>query len=306
MTIPDRICDILTFLKYVIKYTRTESSLKPQECLMKCLKKQDVIDKLDALRKKKQGWKGGWAFSTYFATYLESIDTSKSDQYDFTDITHHLPQLALDAFEEMRTSPKQAAVDARRRYEEEIGRPVPNVTTLGASYLLDQTHAIQVHIGFLLKDITGNDYITERVDAYCNAELNLLKQRFDRFLRLVFSRGMFQIINNSTKRGIGGTFGETELRTMVMAGRLMLTFARKIDKNLPGHYEKDGKVFSNEDSFSFLAEDDDPHALGAGIQSIDCNLVTALAMIEDVISGWPKDEKAQLEVFVPNENLSIG
>lgn len=272
---------------------------------MKQLKKQDVINKLDALRKNKQGWRGQWAFTTYFATYLESIDTTKSDKYDFTDITHHLPQLALDAFEEMRTSRKQAAVEARQLYKEEIGHPVPNVTNLGASYLLHQTHAVQVNIGFLLKEVTGDIVIAERVDAYCNAELNLLRQRFDRFLRLVFAQGMYRIINDSTQRGIGGKFGNTELRTYVMAGRLIFSFARKIDKNLPSHYEKDGQVIMNEDSFSFVAEDDDPHALSAGIQSVDCDLATALSMIEDVVTGWPKNEDAQLEVFVPNGNLCI-
>ncbi len=272
---------------------------------MKSLKKQDVINKIDALRRSKLNWKGQWAFLTYFAGYLESIDTSKSDQYDFTEITYHLPQLALDAFEEMRTSPKQVAVDARLLYEKEMGYPVPNVTTLGASYLLNQTQAVQVHIGFLLEEITGNDRIALLVDAYCNAELNLLRQRFDRFVRLVFARGMYRIINDSTRQGIGGTFGETELRTYVLAGRLMFTFARKIDKNLPGHYEKDGLRIRNENSFSFVASDDDPHALSAGIQSVDCDLATALAMIVDVILGWPDGADAQLALFVPNENICI-
>jgi hypothetical protein len=156
---------------------------------------------------------------------------------------------------------------------------------------LDQALTVQ-SLGYLFSDVLGKDWTASKIDMVFNAERHLLQQVFYKFLDRVFRHGLFQIADESPKRGMSGTFGETTLRTFIMAGRLMLTFARPGEKM--------------EQSVSFVCGDDDPLGLGGGVQSVYTDLQTAIAMINDVITGWPEDRLAQADVFTADENVSIG
>ena len=105
---------------------------------------------------------------------------------------------------------------------------------------------------------------------------------------------------------MSGKFGETELRTFICAGRRMFTFARRIDKSKDSYFKKDGELYCNEDSVSFVGEDHDLRCLSAGIQSIQADFRTCLDMIEDVIKNWPTEIDEQRKVYKANKEVSMG
>lgn len=252
-----------------------------------------------------QWWKGQCAFASFLIHYFENLDLFDHEKYDFWRIEPYLPELMVDAFEQLRTGTDEITVKFRKEYEEETGHEVPNIIDLGASNLLEQVSAVQTTLGFMLKEVTGQDWVEHEIDKYCNAQRHVLQQTFGKFVRLVYRRGMFSIVSKSEIRGTGGKFGDTELRTFVTAGRIMFTFARRIDKNKPSHYAKGDGVICNEDSVSFVASEDNPLCLEAGLLSVHADFRTALDMIEDVIKHWPSDEKEQQTLFASNDKIGI-
>ena len=212
----------------------------------------------------------------------------------------------VDAFEQLRTSTDKTIVEFRKMYEDETQHGVPNITDLGASNILHQGSAVQTTLGFMLREVTEQAWVEQQIDKYCNAQQMVLMQTFDKFLRLVYRRGMYNQLNATNAGGMSGKFGETDLRTFICAGRIMFTFARLIDKEKAGRYEKDGEVFSNEDSVTFIAEDEDPLCLSAGIQSVYADFRTSLDMIEDVIKGWPAEPDAQKLVYKVSAGVGLG
>ncbi|MBI4992300.1 MAG: hypothetical protein HZB99_03710 [Candidatus Harrisonbacteria bacterium] len=251
-------------------------------------------------------WKGQRAFANFLVHYLENLNIPNDEKYDFWSIESYLPELMVDAFEQLRTGTDDRAVYFRQAYELETGHEVPNITDLGASNLLDQGSAVQTTLGFMLKEITGQDWVEHQLNTYCNAQKYVLQQTFDKFLRLVYRRGLGEMADKCDKRGMSGKFGETQLRTFIMAGRIMFTFARCIDKSKDSYYKKDGEVYCNESTVSFVGEDGDPLCLNAGIQSIYGDFRTALDMIEDVIRCWPKDLKEQKKLYKADAKVAIG
>lgn len=251
-------------------------------------------------------WKGQQAFANFLVYYFENLTIPSDEKYDFWNIEPYLPELMVDAFENLRTGTDERVVRFREEYELEVGHAVPNITDLGASNILDQVSVVHTTLGFMLRDITGKDLVAQQIDAYCNAQRYVLQQTFDKFLRLVYRRGLGEIADKCDKRGMSGKFGETELRTFIMAGRIMFTFARRIDKSKAGFYKKDGELYCNERSVSFVGEDGDPLCLSAGIQSVQCYFRTALDLIEDVINRWPQDHKEQKKIYKADTKVSIG
>lgn len=251
-----------------------------------------------------QWWLGQYAFAKYLIHYLENLNIPFDEKYDFWRIEDYLPELLVDAFEKLRTETDEATTKFREDYVAETGHEVPNITDIGTSNLLDQSSAIQTTLCFMLRDITGEKWVENKIDSYCRAQQHVLQQTFDKFLRRVYRTGLSKMIAD-TGSGMSGKFGETELRTFCTAGRIMFTFSRLIDKNKKSDYEKDGKQICNEHSVSFVAEEGDPLCLSAGVQSVYCDFRTSLDLIEDVIGGWSKDRKEQKKLIKANEKVSI-
>lgn len=251
-------------------------------------------------------WKGQVAFASFLVYYLKNLNIPSDEKYDFWSIEPYLPELMVDAFEQLRTSKDEQVAQFRKKYEEETGHEVPNITDLGASDILDQGSAVQTTLGFMLKDITGHDWVEHKIETYCNAQKYVLQQTFDKFLRLVYRRGLGEMIDKCTKKGMGGKFVGTELRTFVMAGRIMFTFAKRIDKSKESHYKDGDNVICNEHSVSFVGEDGDPLCLSAGIQSVYADFRTSLDMIEDVIKWWPQDAKEQKKMYKADAKVGMG
>ena len=143
----------------------------------------------------------------------------------------------------------------------------------------------------IFSKVIGAQWIEGELDAVLNAERHILRLAFFRFLNSVFSKGLFDVIDSSSKRGMSGKFGNTTLRSFVVAGRMMLTFSRKYG--------------DDEHTISYVLPDDDPHGLGAGLQSLYTDLQVAIEMIDDVILNWPSGEKHQKKAFKPDKNVSI-
>jgi hypothetical protein len=168
---------------------------------------------------------------------------------------------------------------------------------LGASSIFDQGVAVQTTLGFMLREVTGNVWVEKAIDTYCNAQRYVLQQAFDKFLRLVYRRGLGEIINGCDKVGMSGKFGQTELRTFITGGRVIFTFARRIEE---------GNESGNECSVSFVGEADDLLCLSAGLQSVYCDLRTALDIIEDVIKNWPQDTKTRNLIYIADKKVLFG
>lgn len=251
-------------------------------------------------------WKGQRAFANFLIHYLENLQIPHDEKYDFWTIEHHLPELMVDAFEQLRTGSDDTTVRFRQAYEAETEHEVPNIIDLGASNILDQGSAVQTTLGFMLKELTGQDWVEHKIDTYCNAQKYVLQQIFDKFLRLVYRKGLGEMADKCDKRGMSGKFGETELRTFIMAGRIMFTFARRIDKSKDSYYKKGGELYCNEWSVSFVGEDGDPLCLSAGIQSVYGDFRTILDMIEDVIKHWSQDQEEQKKLYKANTKVTIG
>ncbi|KKP97905.1 MAG: hypothetical protein UR99_C0005G0001 [Candidatus Moranbacteria bacterium GW2011_GWD2_36_12] len=91
------------------------------------MKKIDLIDKLRKhLAIGKLDWKGQRAFAEFLLDYLQNLSILHDEQYDFWRLEPHLPQLLVDAFEELRTGTSEATIKHRKAYEKDAEHPVRN------------------------------------------------------------------------------------------------------------------------------------------------------------------------------------
>lgn len=255
------------------------------------MKKANVISRLEThYTRGKFQVKGERCFARYFHWWLGQLTIPSDEKYDFYNIDQYLPQLAVDAWETLRTDTGQTETDFRRILEEELLMPMANVIELGEESVLNQFTGTTI-ITYVLSAIVDGNWIRNNTETYCRAQAAALQGMFDKFARLVFRNGLFELIQAESERGMKGKFGSTELRTWVGAGRIMFTFARPKKKG-------------EEVSVSFVGEEDDPLLLSAGIQSVEATLPTAFLMIEDVIARWPKTKKEQKAIFLGSENVA--
>lgn len=267
------------------------------------MKKKELIERLKGLSRKNLGWRGQRPFVNFLIYYLEGLNIPNDEKYDFWHLDPFIPQVMIDAFEQLRLGTDEQTAKFRRSYELEVGHKVPNITDIGASNILDQCNTVQTTLSFMLEDVMGDKGVRYKIDAYCNAQRHVLMQFFDKFLRSVYRQGMYQVIRECNKSGMSGKFGETELRTFLMAGRVMFTFARKIDPKKDNHYKDGDEIRCNEWSVSFVGEDGDPLGLSAGIQSVHANLHISLNLIEEVIEKWPQSKAKQKKIFKPADKI---
>jgi hypothetical protein len=268
--------------------------------------KRELIEKLAAFSamtpsRESPKWKGQVCFAEFLIYYLNNLHIPSDERYDFWNIEPYLPQLMVDAFEQLRTGSDEQIIAFRKQYEEETGYEVPNIIDLGASDILHQGSTVQTTLGFMMRDVTGHAWVESQIDTYCNAQKHVLQQTFDKFLRLVYRRGLGDMIEKCPARGMTGEFNGTDLRAYVLAGRIMFTFAKRIDSA-----KNDARPVCNEHSVSFVAEEGDPLGLSAGLQSVYADFRTALDMIEDVIKCWPQDEAEQRVMLKPDNKVNMG
>lgn len=234
-------------------------------------------------------WKGQLPFAKFLAGYLRRR-TYAGEKWDHWDIDPYMPKVVAAAFEELRTGQDKQTVAARAEYEADVGHLAPDLMNVGVSPCTDSLSAVQTTVGFLLKDVMGQDYIDTACREYFFAQRTVIQQMFDCFVRRVYQNGMFDLIEACAQQGMELRAGETTLLTYVIAGRVMFTFS---------------KTARNSESVSFVAEDHDPDCLSAGLQSIHTDFLTVLRLIQNVIEDWPADKRAQKRLFKSNPKISM-
>jgi hypothetical protein len=251
--------------------------------------KDELIARIRTRLAGEERTRGEKAFLGFFVEYLRRLDIKRYEQGGFRTILDYLPQMVGDAFEDFRTSEAEWVLSYRIEYESATERPVPNLQQIGASELLVRSCAI-VSLSFLFRDIVGEERMREQLDSYLNAESRVLQLYIDKFLRLVYRKGLFNLIKDESG-GFAGKFGEVSLRCYICAGRVMFTFARS---NSQG---------ADDIQVSFLAEDGDQLAYTAGVQSVCASLSECMAMIDEVIAYWPIDKAGQARQFAQSNDV---
>jgi len=279
--------------------------------LVESLRKYCATYDIEVSARRRVDCRGQKTLAAFLADYFEKLNIPSDEKYDFWSIDDYLPKLLVAAFETLRTSDEEWVVGYRQKFERESEHKVPNITDLkdGSTFdMFDRSSDVQT-LGFMMRDLMGErgERIKSDIDKYCNAQHYVLKQTMDKFLRRVWWRGMYEMTNRCRVSGMSGKFSETELRTFVTGGRVMLTFARR-KEGRTGVYlggELVEELPYQEDDVSFVGDDSDPLGLGTGLQSLHADLRTAQDMIEDVINNWPENEEEREKVYKVDKKVSI-
>jgi len=222
--------------------------------------------------------KGQATFALFLSKYIAGLKIPHDQEYDFWQIDNHIPSILVGAIRAFEKSEELWIVEFRKTYEKEIEHPFYDPTQV---YAGNNVHAaLEVSmIQELIYNITEAGYLRHEIDVLLNAERNLVGLRFAQFQDQVYHvGGLNKVITECEFKGMSGKFGETTLRSYVMAGRLMFTFSRGSGEN--------------ESTVSFVCEEDDPVGLGGGLQSCYAELPVAISMIEDVITNWAECKSA--------------
>lgn len=221
----------------------------------------------------------------YLAEYFLRLDNHEEKEYEeIYDVAPHCPSILLRAVMCFEESEEQWVKDFRMQYFQACNGVV-------------SSPSIFISPWNVLSAIVRNDFIRIMKEAMPEREIDYsvlngawlaVQVYMERFLDKVYiGAGMYDRIANASKRGIGGQFGETQLLTYDIAGRVMLTFCRESEQN--GHK-----------SITFIMESDMNNlALGIGIQSCDCDPIAAMTMIEDVTSHYDP------ALFLENDEICI-
>lgn len=252
------------------------------------MKKHAFIDDLvNFLTSGQLTMKGQRQLATHYIHYFRKTDIAADTKYDFWDLEAYLPQLILDGFMDLLVSDDPVTATIREQLEGDDHLMLGDPSRIGAIPSMDQVIWVQSIVGML--DGAGvHEATRNKVEALFMAEIRMVELAFRRFVRDVFASGLFEVINGGTTSGMSGTFQDrgdtpTTLRTLMTAGRTMFTFACGVG--------------SHEETITFVGTEDDPLLLGAGLQSVQTDLATALKMFDTVRTCWPADSQAQAACF---------
>lgn len=251
--------------------------------------KDELIARIRTRLAGEERTRGEKAFLGFFVEYLRRLDIKRYEESGFRNILDYLPQIVGDAFEDFRTSKAEWVESYRAEYEKETGSPVPCLQQIGVTDLLARCGTI-ITLSFLFRDIVGEERMRDQLDSYLNAESRTIQLYIDKFLRLVYRRGLFDLIKDASG-GFTGKFGEVDLRCYICAGRVMFTFARSNSQGADGM------------QVSFVAEDGDQAAYTAGLQSVCASLSECIAMIDEVTANWPSDKAEQARQFAQSAKV---
>lgn len=260
------------------------------------MKKHAFIRSLDSFVGSGQlTMKGQQALAAHYINYFRKTDIAADRMYDFWDMEAYLPQLMLDGFMDLLISEDHVTSHIRELLEELTGLVLGDPSKIGAIPATDQVLWIQ-SIDGILRGAGVHEATCSKVEILFMAEIRMVELAFRRFVQDVFSCGLFEVINEGTAAGMSGTFGTdldtpTALRTFMTAGRIMFTFACDVG--------------SQEESITFVGTEDDPLLLGAGLQSVQTDLATALKMFDTVRTCWPADSEVQAACFTTG-GVAIG
>jgi hypothetical protein len=234
--------------------------------------------------------KGQATFALFLASYVERLVIPADQEYDFWDIDNHIPRIIVGAVRAFEKSEEPWIAEFRKAYEKETEHPFYDPTRVYAGNNVGEVLEVEM-IKEIIYGIMGprGVYLRNDVDALLNAERHVVALRFSQFEdQVYYVGGLSKKIAKCRFKGMSGQFGDTTLRSYAIAAILMLTFSRGSGEN--------------EDSVSFVCEEDDLIGLNGGLQSCYAELPIALAMIEDVITNWPTSKSC----FKTDKKVAIG
>lgn len=229
------------------------------------------------------------------------------DAFKYTGITHYLPRILADAWECFRCDDHPMVMECRQEYLKDLERDPNNpiVDVLDIQFNIVEKALTISDLARIPSEAIksfGGRYknwalgIRHDIDAYFNAETTVLSKIWDRFLRQVYEQGLLRVIDESeVSAGMSGRFGNVELRSLITAGRIMFTLAK-----IEGGREE------LEESITFIGEEGDKKGYRFGIQSIHCDFITAMDMINQVIANWPSEPAEQAKIFTDNTDIGFG
>lgn len=249
------------------------------------MKKAELVEELGNFIRHNGGiMKGETIFASVLMTYVSRLEIPSDVEYTFTTVEQKIPQMVIGAIHLFENSDEPWVVKARSQYVDEVGRPFEDPTRIDCSL----EAILNVAIIKRIVDKVVSDFTGTQVETLLNAERELVRLHFYKFLNQVYSLGgLKEIVASNTARGMSGEFGSTTLRCFSTAGRLMFTFART---NGP-----------REDSVSFVTDDSDPNGFGGGLQSCYAPARVAIEMLTEVISNWQENSIQ----FAENSSVTI-
>lgn len=157
-------------------------------------------------------------------------------------------------------------------------------------HTITTTEQLAVLLPEALKDATGSQHIADQASRFINAEWYYINAQFLQFADEVYDRGgLYAKIDKCPQRSMSGTFGETTLRSYVLAGRVMLTFARRGD-------DEHDKIRA-----TFICDDGDPNGISGGLTNLEAEAWEVIPMLQDVRANWTE----QCNNYVASESVSL-
>jgi hypothetical protein len=250
------------------------------------LRKQELIEALNKyLMTGKVKIRGQRPFAEFLVDFLEKlwIPVDEKYAYKFWKINADLPQIIIDAFEELRTGDNQTTEKFRQRYELETGSLVPEILNINAVGNSDaRIDTIKKMLQPLMNEAIGEKWNQLEMEKYCFEQDHLLQSVFDNYIRHVYRKGMRDLISNCPARGMNGEFGSAKVSAYSHRGQTQIQFLHA-----------DGQQH-----VTFIITNDSI-GLAGKIQAVYTDIKTGCAMINEVIQNWPIEKESQEKLFVP-------
>lgn len=248
---------------------------------------QQLISKLEQyLRNPSKPSRGDVELAQYLLHFFVNRPAEKDDK---SSILNNLCIYVVEAFDQLRQGQDAQTAAYRKAYLQAVNAyEVPYLTEVSFSDF--ERLATINQVSRLMTEITSDSWVGQDIESYLMAQDKVIHQKIRAFINQVYFHGLQARIDASSWRGMSGSFGNTELRSLVAAGRIMVTFARKTD---------DG----DEDSVTLIGREGGPYL---NLQSTYASFSLALDMIDEVISNWPTDREQQAQIYHDNTNVGIG
>lgn len=272
--------------------------------------KTEMLSRLKRIQRGECRTRGLYPLIQFIIWFFENTNVP---EFEHTGIYHFLPMYIARAVDLFRTSNDPKAAECRAEYNKEMERDteIPSLTEIEFGginrALLNQTLSMS-----LAKFLEGENsaWLEKTLEGYFTAQDTVVMQMIHRFDAEVYQGGLFEVIQNCTASGMSGTFGQTSLRSMVTAGRVMFTLARRIDGETVycDHESKEiERLPYREVSVSFVGQDGKEYKFEArfGIQSMHADLATILSLFGDMFASWPKDKKEQKKVYKADKEVGM-
>lgn len=275
------------------------------------MSRKELIAKLRSFNPAILRTRGSESLIALFVWFFENVVKEDYELQSGLSILNYLPKYAVDAIEMVsnkETCPADAVQirDSYLREVEEENLPLLTEVAFGSV----RRALLVASVARMLGEVTGYEFVKRETESYCFSQDNVLMQYLYKFLKEVGFKGMLDIYN-AAPSGCSGTFGQTEIRILGTAGRLLVTFARRKEGKTTYKAPKDSGsqdlvLDYIEESVTFIGDDSEPNVPRWGTQSCYADFRLALEMIDEVITNWPATETDQKRVFKTDQEVSIG